>query len=206
MTEAMSLAYQIQVTGLELVKAQTDSAAKSAELASNSVRTLQGQGLRTMPLVMNALQTVNSLHSSVDNVTRAMETLNPEAAVYAFLSMISVAQNLTQVMRLLRESTATAAAAQAVLNTLAGAWWFIPLAITAGVMVASSLRSMQTGGQVKETGVYLLHRGEYIIPSSQVTSYGPFYVNLQGQPGGLDLDGLLRDLGPRLARQVRRFT
>jgi hypothetical protein len=202
----MSLIYSIQVTGLDLVRAQTDSAARSAELATNSVRMLQGQGLRTMPLVMNALQTVNALRSSVDHATRAVETLNPEAMVYALLGMISVAQNLMQVMRLLRESTVTAAAAQAVLDTLAGAWWLIPLAITAGAMVASSVRSMRTGGEVGETGLYLLHRGEFVVPSSQVTSYGPFYVDLHSESRGPDLDGLLREIGPRLAGQVRRFS
>jgi hypothetical protein len=201
-----SLNYTVAVTGLDQVKAQADSAAKSADLASNSVKGLQSQGVRTMPLVMNALQTVNSLRSSVDNVTKAMETMNPEAMIYALLSMISVATNLMQVMRLLRESTATAAAAQAVLNTLAGAWWLIPLAITAGILVAQSIRSMQTGGPVAETGVYLLHRGEYVVPANQVTSYGPIYVSLPAQPGGLDVDDLLRALGPRLAGQIRRAT
>jgi len=199
-----SLTYAVTVTGLDEVKAQADSAAKSAELASNSVKGLQSQGVRTMPLVLNALQTVNSLRSSVDNVTKAMETMNPEAMIYALLSMISVATNLMQVMRLLRESTATAAAAQAVLDTLAGAWWLIPLAITAGVAVAQGIRSMQTGGPVQETGVYLLHRGEYVVPSNHVTSYGPIYVTLPGQSGGLDVEGLLRALGPRLAGQIRR--
>jgi hypothetical protein len=159
-----------------------------------------------MPLVLNALQTVNSLRSSVDNVTKALETMNPEAMIYALLSMISVATNLMQVMRLLRESTATAAAAQAVLDALAGAWWLIPLAITAGVMVAQSIRSMQTGGPVAETGVYLLHRGEYVVPANQVTSYGPIYVSFPNQSGGLDVDGLLRELGPRLVGQIRRAT
>ncbi len=199
-----SLTYTVSVTGLEQVKAQADSAAKSADLASNSVRGLQSQGVRTMPLVMNALQTVNSLHSSVENVTKAMETMNPEAMVYALLSMISVTTNLMQVMRLLRESTVAASAAQAVLDTLAGAWWLIPLAITAGVMVARSLRSMQTGGPVAETGVYLLHRGEYVVPAANVANYGPFYVSLPNSGSRLDVDALLRELGPRLARQVRR--
>ena len=200
-----SLTYTVAVTGLDQVKAQADSAARSADLASSSVKGLQSQGIRTMPLVLNALQTVNSLRSSVDNITRAMETMNPEAMIYALLSMISVATNLMQVMRLLRESTATAAAAQAVLDALAGAWWLIPLAITAGAMVAQSIRSMQTGGPVAETGVYLLHRGEYVVPANQVTSYGPI-LSFPNQSGGLDVDGLLRELGPRLVGQIRRAT
>ncbi len=199
-----SLVYTVSVTGLDQVKAQADSAAKSADLASNSVRGLQGEGLRTMPLVMNALQTVNSLHSSVENATKALQTMNPEAMIYALLSMISVATNLMQIMRLLRESTATAAAAQAVLDTLIGAWWLIPLAITAGVMVASSVRSMQTGGLIHETGTYLLHRGEYVVPANNTANYGPFYVSFTGGPQGLDVEGFLRELGPSLTRRIRR--
>ena len=199
-----SLTYTVSVTGLDQVKAQADSAARSADLASNSISALQGQGVRTMPLVMNALQTVTSLHHSVENVTKALQTMNPEAMVYALLSMVSVVTNLMQVMRLLRESTATAAAAQAILDTLTGGWWLIPLAITAGALIASSVRSMQTGGPIQETGIYLLHRGEYVVPTSSVSNYGPFYVSFPESSLRLDMNRFLRELGPRLARQVRR--
>jgi hypothetical protein len=120
------------------------------------------------------------------------------------LDIVHVVMNLTHLMQMLRESTVLASAAQAVLDTLTGAWYLIPLAIAAGAMVAASTRNMQTGGPVKETGVYLLHRGEYVVPSNQVQNYGPFYVNFSKQPRSIDADRFLRDLGPELARQLRR--
>ena len=107
--------------------------------------------------------------------------------------------------RMLRESTGAASAAQAVLATLTGRWWLIPLALAAGAVVYSKIRSMQAGGPVRETGLYVLHRGEYVVPARHLHSYGPIFVSFQRQPReGMDTDEFLRDLGPRLVESLRR--
>jgi len=116
---------------------------------------------------------------------------------------------------MLKESTGAASAAQAVLATLTGRWWLIPVALAAGALVYSRVKSMQTGGTVQDTGLYLLHRGEEVVPRSIVenrnishrhtNSYGPIFVTFQGQPSkGATLEDLLQDLGPRIVQQVRR--
>jgi hypothetical protein len=140
----------------------------------------------------------------VTQTSRAINDMNPMALLTSFMSMIHVVSNLTALTRRLRESTAAASAAHAILATLSGRWWLIPLAIAAGALVYSKIQSMQMGGPVNQTGLYLLHRGEYVVPASQ-THLGPVFVTFERQPtGGLEVDQWLRELGPRLEEQMRR--
>jgi hypothetical protein len=132
--------------------------------------------------------------------------------------MLQVVNNLTVLMNTLKTSTAGAAAAQGILATLTGNWWLIPLAITAGALIYSRIQSMQVGGLVRETGPYLLHRGEYIIPEKQaasverivertsapVTRFGPIYVTFEKQPEEDERDTWMRSLEERLAQKIRR--
>jgi hypothetical protein len=198
------LVYSVQVLNLAEVQQQADRVARSADLASRSQQELQLSSRQTLSLMVNGLQVFTTTQHAIMSVQRALKESNPLNWVTAFLSLLSVAINLTQVMRLLQRSTAAAASAQAIVSTLAGAWWLIPLALSAGAMIyAASMRSYQAGGPVNQTGVYLLHRGEYVVPANQ-TSYGPFYVSFNRQPSGSDADSFLRELGPRLARSMRR--
>ena len=203
-TSVGTLVYSVQVLNLAEVQQQADRVAKSADIASRSQRDLQLGTRQSLSLMANGLQIFTTTQHAIMSIQRALREANPEAWVTAFLSLLSVAMNLTQVMRQLQRSTAAAASAQAIVNTLAGAWWLIPLAITAGALIYSaSMKSFQTGGPVNQTGVYLLHRGEYVVPASQA-NYGPFYISFNRQPSGSDADSFLRELGPRLARSMRR--
>ena len=202
MSDSVALVYRVQVTGLDVARAAAESASAGAEAASSSLHGLQYAGAQALPLLTSGLHTVNSMRMGVENLGRALATLNPEAALHALLNMASVASGLSRVMRQLRDSTAIASAAQATLSVLAGGLWLIPLAIAAGALVYQSLRSMQSGGSVGETGAYLLHRGEYVVPANRV-SYGPIYVSLE-QGSNADPDALLRDIGPRIAERLRR--
>jgi hypothetical protein len=203
--DSMALSYIVNVEGLEQTKAAAENAAKSADIASNSVNNLQSQGTKTLPLLLTGLRTINSVKNAVEQTQKTLASLNPEALLFLLLDLAHVAMNLTHLMKMLRESTILASAAQAVLDTLAGAWYLIPLAIAAGALVASSMRSMQAGGPVNETGVYILHRGEYVTPASRVQNYGPIYVSFRDEPSrGGEMDAFIRELGPRLAREMRR--
>ena len=203
MSDSVALVYRVQVTGLDVAKAAAESAASGAEAARASLSGLQSVGTSALPLLTSGLHTVNTMRMGVENLSRALTTLNPEAALHALLNMVSAASSLSRVMLQLRESTAAASAAQATLSVLSGSLWLIPLAVAAGAMVYQSLRSMQQGGSVGETGVYLLHRGEYVVPANRV-SYGPIYVNFDAGRGAPDADALVRGLGPRIAERLRR--
>ncbi len=204
MSTVGTLVYNVQVLNLAEVQQQADRVARSADAASRSQRDLQLSTRQSLSLMANGLHIFTTTQHAIMSVQRALKESNPQNWVTAFLSLLSVAVNLTQVMRLLQRSTAAAASAQAIVSTLAGAWWLIPLALTAGALVYSaSMKSYQAGGPVNQTGVYLLHRGEYVVPANQ-TSYGPFYISFNRQPSGADADSFMRELGPRLARSMRR--
>ncbi len=202
MSDSVALVYRIQVTGLDEARAAAESAAVGAEAASNALGGLRSSGAQVLPLLTSGLRTVESMRVGVDNLGRALATLNPEAAVHALLNMASVAAGLGRVMRQLRESTAAASAAQAALSVFSGGLWLVPLAVAAGALVYQSLCSMQVGGPVRETGAYLLHRGEYVVPASRV-SYGPIYVSFE-RGEATDPEALLREVGPRIAERLRR--
>ena len=198
-----NLIYMVEVQGLEAAQSQADSAAKSADIATASLERVTTQGVKTLPLILNSLQTVNALKNSVESVTKAIQTMNPWLFLSAALNILSVVTNLMQVLRALGGAQAAAAAGQAVLATLSGQVYLIPLALAMGALVATSMKSFQIGGPVNETGVYMLHKGEYVIPANQV-SYGPIYVNFGGSPTGNDVSRLVRDIGPALAERIRR--
>ena len=73
------------------------------------------------------------------------------------------------------------------------------------------------GGLVPETGPYLLHKGEEVLPIHRsytrreyvsprtVQSFGPIFITFEKQPReGLDVDAWVRSLGPRLFEEARR--
>ncbi|HUV34860.1 MAG TPA: hypothetical protein VMW22_07990 [Candidatus Desulfaltia sp.] len=204
MADRVDLEYNVQVTGLGEAAASANSAAASASQASAALQGVQAQGGGTMATMAMTLRTLNSTRLAVTQTSRAINDLNPVMLLTSFMSMIHVVSNLTSLTRRLRESTAAASAAQAILTTLSGQWWLIPLAIAAGALVYSRIQSMQVGGPVASTGLYLLHRGEYVVPASQ-THLGPIFVTFERQPSsGLEVDQWLRELGPRLEERMRR--
>jgi hypothetical protein len=202
---AMQVEYRVTVTGLEEATAAAEAAGRSAAQASAAVGGLQSGASRALPVLTTSLRAVNSTRLAVEQTAKALATMNPEAVFYALLNMASAVTSIIRLMRTLRESTAVTSAAQAVLAALTGRWWLIPLALAAGALVYSRVQAMQSGGPVRETGLYLLHRGEYVLPTRSVTSYGPIFVTFERQPReGADADEWLRRLGPRVAEEARR--
>jgi len=205
MPEKLELEYEVSVTGLGEAAIAAENASKSADQAKAAVAGARAESSSTLPLMLMSVRALNATRLAVEQTSRAITELDPRAAMYGFLNMIQVVRNLSSLMTMLKNSTGAASAAQAILATLTGRWWIIPLALAAGAVVYSKIRSMQSGGPVQETGLYMLHRGEYVVPARHVHSYGPIFVNFQRQPReGLDLDEWLGRLGPRIVEHVRR--
>ncbi|MBN2335955.1 hypothetical protein JXL21_10395 [Candidatus Bathyarchaeota archaeon] len=204
MSDRVDLEYSVQVTGLEEAQASANSASESADQAAASLQNAQAMSSSSLPTMLMTVRSVNAMRLAVQQTSRAITDLNPTALMYGFLNMIQVVRNLTQLTKMLRESTGAAAAAQSILAALTGNWWVIPLALAAGALVYSRIKSMQSGGEVERTGLYLLHRGEHVLPAQQ-TRLGPIFITFDRQPSTpLETDAWLRELGPRLTETMRR--
>ena len=203
MSERVGIEYRVQVTGLTEAQAAANAAGESARQASSALTTVQTQSTSSLPILMMTVRAVNAARLAVTQTSRAITELNPVALMYGFLNMIQVVNNLTHLTRMLKETTASASAAQAILAGLTGNWYLVPLALAAGALVYSKIQSMQTGGPVTQTGLYLLHRGEYVVPANQ-THIGPVYINFNKQPTRLGLNSWLDTLSDRILEDLRR--
>jgi len=204
-SDRVDLEYNVHVTGLEEAQASAAAASESADQAAASLENAQAMSSSSLPTMLMSVRAFNAARLAITQTTRAVTDLNPTALLYGFLNMIQVVRNLTQLTKMLKDSTGAAASAQAILAALTGNWWVIPLALAAGALVYSRIRSMQTGGVVPETGIYLLHRRERVIPAHQSHSYGPIFVTFEKQPRSpLEMDRWLDELGPRLTEKMRR--
>ena len=218
MAERMEVEYQVTVTGLEEATASANNAKQQADQASAALENTKSSGSKALPILFSSVRALTNARQAVEQTQTAIRDLNPLMMLSAFVNMAQTVQNLSSLMKALKASTAAASAAQAILTTLAGAWWLIPLAIAAGALVYSRIQSMQAGGIIKETGPYLLHRGEYVIPEKQaasverivertsapVTRFGPIYVSFEKQPEEDERDAWMRGLEERLAQKIRR--
>jgi len=203
-SDRVDLEYNVQVTGLEQAQASANSASESANQAAASLQNAQAASSSSLPTMLMTMRAINATRLSITQTTKAITDLNPTALMYGFLNMIQVVRNLTQLTKMLKESTGAAASAQAILAALTGNWWVIPLALAAGALVYSRVKSMQSGGPVPNTGLYVLHRGEYVVPAQQ-TRLGPIFVTFERQPRSpLEMDQWLSELGPRLEERMRR--
>ena len=204
MSDRVDLEYNVRVTGLVEAQASANSASESANQAAAAMRNAQAVSSGSLPTMLMTMRAVNATRLAITQTTRAITDLDPAALMYGFLNMVQVVRNLTVLTGMLKDSTGAAASAQAILAALTGNWWVIPLALAAGALVYSRVKSMQAGGPVSHTGLYLLHRGEYVVPAQQ-TRLGPIFVTFERQPRSpLEMDQWLSELGPRLTERMRR--
>ncbi len=203
MSDRIDVEYNVKVTGLEEAKVAADSASSSAASATNALRVAKNQGTSSLSTMIMTVRAANATRLAITQTSRAITDLNPVAALYGFLNMIQVVRNLTSLTKMLKDATGSAAAAQAILATLTGKWWVIPLALTAGALVYSQIKSMQTGGPVDRTGLYMLHRGEYVVPAHE-TRLGPIFVTFNKEPSRLGRGGWMDGLSSRIAEGMRR--
>lgn len=203
----MRLEYEVAVVNLDSVTAQANGAAKSAEAASKQLNSVKTQSNQTIPILMQSVGAINNARQAVVQLSSAFKNLDPFLMLSAMINMIQVSSNLTHLMKMLQTSTAGASAAQAILATLTGKWWIIPLALIAGALVYSRIQSYQAGGPISETGLYMLHKGEYVVPANQVNRYGPIYVVINESaksPIETDPRRLLSIISPEIISATRR--
>jgi len=204
-SDRVDLEYNVRVTGLGEAQVAANSASESADQAAASLSNARAMSSSSLPTMLMTVRAFNAARLAITQTTRAVTDLNPTALLYGVLNMIQVVRNLTHLTKMLKDSTGAAASAQAILATLTGNWWVIPLALAAGALVYSRIKSMQEGGVVPETGIYLLHRRERVIPARQSYSYGPVFVTFEKQPRSpLEIDRWLEELGTRLTEKMRR--
>jgi hypothetical protein len=217
MAERTEVEYQVTVTGLEEATASANSAAAQAAHASAALESVKSSGSRAIPILFSSVRALTNARQAVEQTQKAIQNLDPMMALYAFVNMVQTVQALTSLMKALKVSTAAASAAQAILTTLAGAWWLIPLALAAGALVYSRIQSMQAGGVVPKTGLYLLHKKEEVIPAHRVystthhssyartvQSFGPIFVSFEKQPEEDERDAWMRGLEERITQKIRR--
>jgi hypothetical protein len=216
LTERVDLEYNVQVTGLEEAKISANAAAESANQASAAMGAAQIQSSSTLPTMIMTMRSANAARLAISQTSKAITDLNPTALMYGFLNMMQVVNNLTSLTRMLKDSTGAAASAQAILAALTGNWWLIPIALAAGAIVYSRVKSMQTGGEVTYTGLHYLHRGEYVLPLERRLhnpahhalavrqNLGPIFITFDRQPERLEREEWLRDLDSHISDQLRR--
>lgn len=70
--------------------------------------------------------------------------------------------------------------------------------------LASAGRSYQHGGVIPETGVYMLHKGETVVPSGM--TYNQIFINMTAGAisSDVDVDRMLNKMAMRMAQESRR--
>lgn len=203
MSDKFDVEYNVKVTGLDEAKAAAETASSSANGAAAALTAAKNQGNSSLSTMMMSVRAANAARLAVTQTTKAITELNPVAAMYGFLNMIQVVRNLTSLTKMLKDATGSAAAAQAILATLTGKWWVVPMALAAGAMMYSAIKSMSTGGPVNRTGLYQLHKGEYVVPA-QETRLGPIFITFDKQPSQLNRNRWMGGLGNRVNESMRR--
>jgi len=142
--------------------------------------------------------------------------VNVLVALGAVMRVLAVIQSVTTLLesQKLTLYAVTAATwlynkALAVMHALSGPTGW---AILGGAMVASAVavawmasqRSMQYGGTVPETGMYMLHKGETVTPEG--TEYTNIVINVSTGPisSEMDVENLLDVMALRMAQERRR--
>lgn len=203
MSDRIDVEYNVNVTGLDEARAAAETAGTSAKNAAAALTTAKNQGSSSLPTMIMSIRAANAARLAITQTTKAITELNPVAAMYGFLNMIQVVRNLTSLTKMLKETTGSAAAAQAILATLTGNWWVVPMALAAGAVMYSVIKSMSTGGPVHRTGLYQLHKGEYVVPA-QETRLGPIFISFDKQPSQINRNRWMSGLGGRITETMRR--
>jgi len=208
MAENLRIEYEVSVTGLDEAAAAMKEGARAAGQASAAVETVQRQSASGMQVAVMGVRAFTNLRQSVEYATKAVVEFNPVAMLYAFMNLLQTIESfirLNEMLKTVKLSYSGLADVQAVVATLAGQPWLVAAAVAAGVAVAAAARSMQRGGPVGETGIYLLHKGEYVVPAETVNHFGPIYVSFTGSPSSFDATAVLREFGEEIARKARRM-
>ena len=221
---------EVQTLGKELgeTSSKFGLTKEKAEEASNELRESISP-IRSvswdMMLMGRSISIVNTTlfgnNQIVKNVVAGME------AVAAFTRIATTAVDMYRVAILLSASASAVkttaniaegtsamgvagayATLQAVLGNPTGLTLLAIGAATAGAITAGylgSLPSRQTGGYIPETGPYMLHKGENVIPAGG-SNFSVININMNSGPisSSLDIDNMLDAMAKRMAVESRR--
>jgi len=197
---------------LEIVINARDYASETLHGLTGSVRAL---GMSTVMLASNFAMLTREAGIQVPVLNTVIKTLE----------IIGVAfRTVGAAMRIYEVITKAATVAEWAHNAaLAFKIALIPAvgtALVAGALaIAAAVRapSMQYGGVVKGEGIYYLHRGELVIPKTEVSvspqiltrgashqTINVYFENRAPISSSVDGETLLRDLGREVAERVRR--
>lgn len=138
-------------------------------------------------------------------------------AVGVTMRSLDIITKLTSAITGFSGSVSLASVAQKIWNAtlMEGAFWMGILTAGAAVVLGLSIwaatlpmqpkvPSMQTGGEVKETGLFMLHKGETVVPAG--SNYSWVNINMQTGPisNSVDVDNMLNKMALTMAIESRR--
>ena len=245
--ESVTLQYNIQVVNVDQTIINLKQAERTASETSKTLTDTEKRTESTSRTILRGISIFTNLRQTVDYTIKGLREADPMALLMAFMNLlqtleairklqestlkmsivnafssgietiITSVKNLFNWLQSTRVVQASIAGIHAMIATLSGQWWLVAAAIAAGIAVAATARSMQIGGPILATGVYLLHKGEYIVPAETVnrvsnyyntsmtsTRFGPIYVSFTGSPDRFDKATILSEFGAEIARKARR--
>jgi hypothetical protein len=232
--ESVTLQYNIQIVNVDQTIINLKQAERTASQTSKALTEAEQRTESSSRTILRGISVFTNLRQTVDYTIKGLKEADPMALLMAFMNLLQTLEGvkrlqestlkmsivnafssgietvITSVKSLFtwlqstRAVQAAIAGIQAMIATLSGQWWLVAAAIAAGVAVAAAARSMQMGGPVLATGVYLLHKGEYVVPAETVNRFGPIYVGFTGSPTSFDGASILRQFGAEIARRARR--
>ncbi len=145
----------------------------------------------------------------VYGIAGGLRILTMVQRLYEWATKASTAASIAQSAANVTETgtTVSLAGARALLSGPVGwAAFAVGSAVVAGAAAyyMSQMPSRQQGGYIPETGPYMLHKGETVIPSG--TNFSVININMSSGPisSGVDVDNMLNAMAKRMLIESRR--
>jgi len=188
---------------------ETKRMTRTVRTALNPLR-VASRDVWTLAYAFRRLNYATGLNSeAVKGLVNVLISLGAVLRILAVIQSVTVwLEGLSVAMKATAAATWLYNKAMAVAHALSGpAGWAIlgGAAVALGMWSAVQWRSMQYGGIVPETGIYLLHKGETVIPAGG-PSYSWVNINMTTGPisSEVDVDNLLDAMALRMAQESRR--
>lgn len=207
---------QKSTSHLGMSKDAADAYANSLRKSISPVRSLSWDMMlmsRSLSIVNREFLGNNEIIHKVIGVMQGIAAITRMATTaidfYRIAVKLSAVENAASVAssNAAAASTMTLAGAKALLSGPAGiAAFIIGSALVAGVVGSylGSLPSRKSGGYIPETGPYLLHKGETVIPSGM--NFSTVNINMNTGPisSSIDVDNMLTNMARKMLLESRR--
>jgi hypothetical protein len=162
------------------------------------------------------------LNSSLFNHNATLKQLT--GVIYSFGAVLRIVTAIVDTYRLAQEvlqslqikKIASMAAETAAVNILTASYIALGIASggvsygattvtgTFGKVVGSIMGSKAGGGNINQSGLYMLHKGEHVIPKGASTNI--ININMQSGPisNSIDVDNMLNAMASRMTAESRR--